>query len=171
MAFWNLPRFEFKEQSTLFKLLCKCHFLKDSVPLNLRVLQKSKSIFCDSLTYLCTHLGTSLEKEWTNPGCQVPQTPKFRTVTPNTCRYSAHKLLHVIKLGWPGSTVGIATGYGLDGSGIESRWRRNFTHLSRPALGSTQPPVQWVPGLFRGKERPGHDADPSPPSSAVVKKG
>ena len=67
----------------------------------------------------------------------------------------------------PGSVVGIATGYGLDGSGIQSRWGRDFPHLSRPTLGSTQPPVQWVPGLYRGKERPGRDADPSPPSSAV----
>ena len=45
------------------------------------------------------------------------------------------------------SSVGIATGYGLDGPGIESHWGRDFPHLSRPALGRTQPPVQWVPGL------------------------
>jgi hypothetical protein len=49
-----------------------------------------------------------------------------------------------------GSSVGIATGYGLDGQGIESRCGRDFPHLSRPALGLTQPPVQWVPGLSRG---------------------
>ena len=50
----------------------------------------------------------------------------------------------------PDSSVGIATHYGLDGPGIESRWRRDFRHLSRPALGSTQPPIQWVPGLSLG---------------------
>jgi len=37
-------------------------------------------------------------------------------------------------------------------------------------VGPTQPPVQWVPGLSRGKERSGRDTDPSHPSSAVVKK-
>ena len=51
---------------------------------------------------------------------------------------------------WPGSSVGIVTGYGLDGPGIESRWGRDFPHLSRPTLGSTQPSVEWVPGLSRG---------------------
>jgi len=50
-----------------------------------------------------------------------------------------------------GSAVGIATRYRLSGPEIESWWVRDIPHLSRPALGPTQPPVQWVPGLSRRK--------------------
>ena len=67
------------------------------------------------------------------------------------------------------SSVGIATLYGLDGPGIESRWGRDFPRLSRPALGPTPPPIQWVPGLSRGVKRPGRDVDHPPTSSAEVK--
>jgi len=42
----------------------------------------------------------------------------------------------------PGIVVGMTTGYALDGPGIESGWWRDFPHLSRSALGPTQPPVQ-----------------------------
>jgi hypothetical protein len=73
--------------------------------------------------------------------------------------------LHTVSV--PGGVVSIATGYGLDGPGNESRWGRDFSYLSRPALGLTQPPIQWAPCLPRGKERPGRDADPSHTSSAV----
>jgi len=50
----------------------------------------------------------------------------------------------------PDNSVGIATGHGLDGPVIESRWERYFPHLSRPALGPTQPPLQRVTCLSRG---------------------
>jgi hypothetical protein len=66
----------------------------------------------------------------------------------------------------PGSSVDIATGYGMDGSGIESQWGRDFPHLSRPALGPTQLAAQWVPGVPRGYKA-ADDAYPSPPSAEV----
>jgi hypothetical protein len=55
----------------------------------------------------------------------------------------------------PGSSVGIATDYGLDGPGGRIPVGRDIPHLSRPALGLTQPPVQWVPGLSRGQSTAG----------------
>ena len=83
-------------------------------------------------------------------------------------QYNIVTLAHYIE--GPGSSVDIATGYGLDGPGIESRWGWDFPQLSRPALGSTQPPVQWVPGLSRGQRAAGAWCWPLIPSSAVVKK-
>ena len=72
----------------------------------------------------------------------------------------------------PGSVVGIATVYVLYGPGIESRWGGG-------EIFRTYPDRPWGPPSFLyneyrvfpgGKERPGRDVDPSPPSSAVVKK-
>ena len=60
----------------------------------------------------------------------------------------------------PGSSVGIATAYGLEGPGIDSRWGEIFrTSLDR----SWGPPSLLYNGyrVFpRGKVRPGRDADP-----------
>jgi hypothetical protein len=45
-----------------------------------------------------------------------------------------------------------------------------FTTVSRPALGPTQPPIQWEPGaLSLVAKRPERESDHSPPSSAEVK--
>ena len=60
----------------------------------------------------------------------------------------------------PGSSVSIATDYGLDGPGIESRWGEIF----RPSSLLCNR-YRVFPG---GKVRPGRAADHSPPSSAVV---
>jgi hypothetical protein len=67
----------------------------------------------------------------------------------------------------------LTTGWTTGRSGFEPRrGQRIFplSSVSRPALGPTQPPVQWIPGvLSRGvKARPERDADHSHPSSAEV---
>jgi hypothetical protein len=74
------------------------------------------------------------------------------------------------------SAVGIATGY------VAGRWMGRgssadrgenflFSASSWPALGPTQPPIRWVPGVISpGVKRPGREADYWPPTSAEVKK-
>ena len=47
-----------------------------------------------------------------------------------------------------GSSVGIATDYGLEGPGSNPGWDENI-RSSRPALGPTQPPVKRVSVLSR----------------------
>jgi hypothetical protein len=61
----------------------------------------------------------------------------------------------------------------LDDRGFESRQELGiflFTTACRPALGPTQPPLQWVPGaLSLSVKRLRREADHSPPSGAEVK--
>jgi len=66
------------------------------------------------------------------------------------------------------SAVGIATFYGLDGPGIESRWGWDFPQPSRPVLGPTQPRIQWAP-VFPGDKMAGSWRWPPTPSSAEIK--
>jgi hypothetical protein len=72
------------------------------------------------------------------------------------------------------SAVGIATAYGLDDRGVAVRVpvrSRIFSASSRPALGPTQPPIQWVPGVLSvGMKRTGREFDHSPTANAEVKK-
>jgi hypothetical protein len=65
-------------------------------------------------------------------------------------------------------------GYRLDDQGFKSQQGLGiflFTAASREALGSTQPPTEWVPGsgsLSLGVKRPEREADNSHPSSYEV---
>ena len=102
-----------------------------------------------------TNRGTELQSDVVERS-RVPKTVSCTTCTYKTdnlnvtlnCRKAyVHKIS--ILLLWEGrdSSVGIATRYGLESPEIESRWWRDFLHLSRPALGPTQPPIQLVPVL------------------------
>jgi hypothetical protein len=62
-----------------------------------------------------------------------------------------------------GSSVGIATDYGLD----ESRRGRDFSHTSRLALGPTASCTMGT-GSFSGVKRPGRGTDHPPPPRAEV---
>jgi hypothetical protein len=66
------------------------------------------------------------------------------------------------------SSVGIATDYGLDGPGIESRWgARFFAHVQ---TGPAAHPASCTVGTgsFPGVKRPGCGADDPPPPSVEV---
>ena len=76
-------------------------------------------------------------------------------------------LLRVLCVGRD-SSVGMATRYGLDGPGIESRWRRDFPHPSRPALGPTKPYNENRDSIPRVK-RPGRGFNHPQPYTAEVK--
>jgi hypothetical protein len=71
------------------------------------------------------------------------------------------------------SSVGMATGYELDGRGCNPAGARDFFYPTacRPALEPTQHPIQWLPGALPEIKRPAREAHHSPPSSAEVKNG
>jgi hypothetical protein len=65
-----------------------------------------------------------------------------------------------------------ATGWKTKGQSLSPGRIKNFLlSTSRLALGSTQSPIQWIPGPFSpGIKRPRRETDHSPPGSAEVKK-
>jgi hypothetical protein len=70
-------------------------------------------------------------------------------------------------------SVGIATRYGPDDTGFDSRQGKEvfffFFKTSIPAVGPTQPTIQLVPGSFHVVKRPGPHVDHSPHSNAEVR--
>ena len=67
------------------------------------------------------------------------------------------------------SSVGIATRYGLDGPGIESRWGSRFSAPLQPGPGVHPASYTMGTGSFPGVKRPGRGVEHPPPSTAEVK--
>jgi hypothetical protein len=88
--------------------------------------------------------------------------------------YNSYKTVTIRRGGSRDRAVGIATGCGPDNRGIGARvpvGSRILSTSSRPALGSTQPSIQWEQmALPPGVKRPGREADHSPPARAEVRK-
>jgi hypothetical protein len=81
--------------------------------------------------------------------CTLETTELSYSPVKEKVKQSHYRPRHALRV--PRGRGGIATDYGLNGPGIESRWRRDFSHTSRPALGPTQPPIQWVLGISQGE--------------------
>ena len=70
----------------------------------------------------------------------------------------------------PGSSVGIATGYGLNGPGIDSRWGARFSAPVQTGLGAHPASCTIGTGSFPGVKWPGRGVDHPAPSSAEVER-
>ena len=65
--------------------------------------------------------------------------------------------------------VGIAAGYGLEGLGIESRWRRDIPHPSKPVVGPTLASYIMGTGSFLEVKGLGRGVNHPPQYRAEVK--
>jgi hypothetical protein len=73
-----------------------------------------------------------------------------------------------MEVGWD-SVVGIANRYGLNGTGIESRWGARFSAPVQTDPGAHPASYTMGIGSFPGVKRPGHGVDHPAPCSAEVK--
>jgi hypothetical protein len=95
--------------------------------------------------------------------------------------FTAEVVVHLVTYSWMivqdgsrDSSIGIATGYGLDGRGIWVRvpvgTRFPLFTSSRPVLGPIHPRIQWVQRVLSQRVKfPGREADHSSPASNEVK--
>jgi hypothetical protein len=103
-----------------------------------------------------------------NPRTWVPPDYRSRYLYLYRCILRVTEFSLCLLVCGPASSVGIATHYGLDSPGIESRWGRYFSHTFRPAFGAHPASCTMGTGCFPGVKRPGRGADHPPPRSAEV---
>jgi hypothetical protein len=113
--------------------------------------------------------------------CQANEIPIFISYCVVTLCYSNNNnlvwnlknyfLSCLFYLGRRDSSVGIATGYGLDGPGIDSRWGETYSAPVQTGPGAHPASYTMGTGSFSGVKRPGRGVDHPPPSSAEVKEG
>jgi hypothetical protein len=100
--------------------------------------------------------------------------PLFCTVSLANSTVTLQSLLFGVQyrlagpLGRPGSSVGIATDYGLDGLGIESRWGARFSAPVQTDPGAHPASCTMGTGSFLGVKRPGRGVN-TPLLSVEVK--
>ena len=80
-----------------------------------------------------------------------------------------HFKINMNELKYPRHTVGIATRYGLDGPGIESRWGARFSAPVQTGHGTHPASYTMGIGSFPGVRLPGRGVDNPSTSSAEVK--
>jgi hypothetical protein len=98
---------------------------------------------------------------------------KMETESKTLWRWLFNKNIMFLDIIHRDSSVGIATGYGLDdrGVGVRVSVRSNFSLLHVVQTGSGVHPASYPIGTkdsFPGVKRPGREADHSPPTSAEV---
>ena len=140
--------------------------------INLRIPLAQANYFCKRITWKPREKKNALQNKVNSAGvlflvCQIRTSLKFTQLHFNALTSKIY--LHYIY--WVGrdSSVRLATRYGLEGPGIESRWRRDFPQPSRPPWG----PLSLLYNGYRvslpGVKRPGRCVDHPPPPSAEVK--
>jgi len=103
-----------------------------------------KPFLSRKVTNCCIFAARSTPPAQTRETFLVPQT----RILNSTCS-SSPIFDNINKERGSGSSAGIVTDYWLDGP-VSNPGGDEIFCPSRPALGPTQPPVQWVPSPFRG---------------------